>query len=41
MGDAEVTPETVKMLKDHLLRVPFAMVQNEEGVENDAPLAAE
>jgi hypothetical protein len=41
MGDGEVTPETVKMLKDHLLRVPFAMVQNEEGAENDAPLAAE
>jgi hypothetical protein len=40
LGAVEVAPETVKMLKDHLLRVPFKMVQNEKGEEGDAPIAA-
>lgn len=35
-----MTPETVKMLKDHLLRVSFAMIQNDAGEEGDGPLAA-
>jgi hypothetical protein len=40
LSEAEVTPETVKMFKDLLLRVPFKMIQNEPGEEGDAPLAA-
>lgn len=40
MSTTEVAPETVKMLKDHLLRVPFQIVQNEQGEESDDPIAA-
>ena len=36
--DGDVVPETVKLLKDHLLRVSFNMTQSDDGEEGDEPL---
>lgn len=40
MSEKPMTSETVKTLKDHLLRVSFNIIQNDVGEEGDGPLAA-